>query len=188
MQCYSIRLYRPYEPAAFFRAGMLLCVLNITVWFNSSSAMSSAVSHPWSQLLELFFIIGGSCHKYNFCRDKNVFVTTKPVFCCDKNMHDKIVFVATKCLSQQIFIATNTCFSRQKFCRDKHTLVAPRVCRDKRIFVMTTVLSRRLFLFFVTTNILLLRQNLCRDKHTFVATKDVFCRDKNNICGSFRRW
>ena len=31
-------------------------------------------------------IIGGSCHKYDFCRDKHVFVATKDVFCRDKSM------------------------------------------------------------------------------------------------------
>ena len=58
-------------------------------------------------------IIGGSCHKYNFCRDKHVLVATKQVFCRDKSMlaatkrlprkkyvcRDKIFFGATKRLS-----------------------------------------------------------------------------------------
>ena len=30
-------------------------------------------------------ITGGSCHKYQFCRDKHTFVATKDVFCRDKN-------------------------------------------------------------------------------------------------------
>ena len=41
-------------------------------------------------------IIGGSCHKYHFCRDKYVFAATKHVFCRDKSM-----LVATKLLSPQ---------------------------------------------------------------------------------------
>ena len=33
----------------------------------------------------LVSIIGGSFHKYHFCRDKHVFVSTKHIFCRDKN-------------------------------------------------------------------------------------------------------
>ena len=36
-------------------------------------------------------MIGRSCHNYDFCHDKYVFVATKHVFC-----HEKHVFVATK--------------------------------------------------------------------------------------------
>ena len=32
------------------------------------------------------FIVGGSCHKHHFCRDKLVFVVTKHDFCRDKSM------------------------------------------------------------------------------------------------------
>ena len=44
-------------------------------------------------------------------------------------------------------------------------------CRNKRMLVATR---------FVTTNI-------CCGKHTFVATKDAFCHDKNDTCGSSRQ-
>ena len=53
-------------------------------------------------------IIGGSCHKYHFCRDKG--------------------FVP------QIFVATNTCLSRQAYlCCDKRRVLSRQihVCRDK---------------------------------------------------------
>ena len=56
-------------------------------------------------------IVGGSCHKYNFCRDKSVVAT---------NM----------CLSRQnpSFVATNIILSRQAyFCRDKHMFVATKM-------------------------------------------------------------
>ena len=90
-----------------------------------------------------FVIIGGSCHKYHFCRDKS-FVVIKDVFCSSKhvfvapkvsvlwrqnyvcrakNMFDKHTFVATKdvfCRNKHVFVATNMCFSRQRFCRDKN--------------------------------------------------------------------
>ena len=46
---------------------------------------------------------------------------------------------------------------------------------------------------FVTTKVCAIKLYLSRqtrlycDKHTFVATKDVFCRDKNDTCGSYRQ-
>ena len=43
-----------------------------------------------------FRVIRGSCHKHQFCRDKDVF--------------DKHIFVAIT----TVFVATNTCLSRQK--------------------------------------------------------------------------
>ena len=77
--------------------------------------------------------IGGSRHKYHFCRDKT--------FCRDKYV----------CLSPQntSFITTKVCLSRQNFCRDKIMFVATitclsrqkYTCRDKHIFVVTKVLS-----------------------------------------------
>ena len=42
-------------------------------------------------------IIGGSCYKYHFCRDKkHVFVASKHVFCRDKSMLRQNIFVTTK--------------------------------------------------------------------------------------------
>ena len=57
------------------------------------------------------YIIGGNCHKYNFCRDKHLFVATKHVFCSDKFCRGKHAFVLTsfcldKLLSRQTFVAT----------------------------------------------------------------------------------
>ena len=66
-------------------------------------------------------IIGGTCHKYHFCRHKHmfvakhVFVATKHVFCRDK----------TRLLSRQntSFVATKICLSRQNYaCRYKHVV------------------------------------------------------------------
>ena len=42
-------------------------------------------------------IIGGSCHKYNFCHDKRRLLSRQKYACRDK-----------------MFVATNTCLSRQK--------------------------------------------------------------------------
>ena len=92
-------------------------------------------------------ITGGSCHKYEFCRDKSF-----DVFCCDKSM-----LVAKKlCLSQQAY-----------FCHDKKTkLVLSRLkfCCGKNMFVATKVLWRQKTCF-VVTNTCLKRHNFCRDKY-----------------------
>ena len=118
-------------------------------------------------------IIGGSCHKYNFCRDKTRPLSRQKYACRDKR------FVATKlCLSRQkrrrivttkmihVFVATKhvfcrdkTILSRQNYaCRDKHVFVATNICHDKR-FVATSILF------------LAIKDVFCRDKHVFVATK-----------------
>ena len=106
-------------------------------------------------------IIGGSCRKYHFfttkvlsqqtrvCRDKHVFITTKHVFCRDR---DKSIFVALP-LQKYVCII----LSRQKTCffARKHVFVATQlfvarnICRDKR-FVATNN--------FVATSILLSQQ------------------------------
>ena len=80
-------------------------------------------------------IIGGSCHEYNFCRHKHMFVTkhvfvaTKHVFCRDK----------TRLLSRQNY-ATNIILSRQSFCRYKHIFVTTNTClswHSKIMFLAT---------------------------------------------------
>ena len=135
-----------------------------------------------------FYIIGGSWHKYHFCRDKTLvcLLSWRKYACRDKT------FVATKlCLSQQqklswhIFVAINTCLSRHKFVMTSILLL-----RQKTCFVTTnTCLSRQTYFcvtkvcllqqIFVVTKIGLSWQRFCRDKHTFVTTKDFFCHDKH---------
>ena len=64
------------------------------------------LGQPW-----LLFIIGRSCLKYHFCRNKS-FVTTNICLSLQKNTS----FVATKaCLLRKIFVTTNTCLSQQIF-------------------------------------------------------------------------
>ena len=63
-------------------------------------------------------IIGGSCHKFVFCRDKHLFFMTKQVFCCDKSMPD-----ATKVLSWQKYFSLNKPFVMANICRDKNNSV-----------------------------------------------------------------
>ena len=74
------------------------------------------------------------------------------------------VFVATN-----TYVATKVCLSWQNFCFNKHT---------------TNVLSRQFlfFIFFVKKN-MCSRQKFYHFKHTFVATKELFCRYKNDTCG-----
>ena len=103
-----------------------------TLWFNWSGGRGGVLS-----------IIGESCYKYLFCRNK------------------------THLLSRQntSFVATKVCLSWQKFCRGKHVFVATKhvfvetkdvFCRDKRMLVETKRLSRQ--------------TRVCLEK-TFVATK-----------------
>ena len=81
------------------------------------------------------FIIGRSCHKYNFCCNKS-FIVTNMSFVVTKvcllwqTFCEKIMFVATKWHSTNI---------QQKFCCDKHNFVATKVlswqkyaCCDKK--------------------------------------------------------
>ena len=107
-------------------------------------------------------IIGGSCSKYHFFRDK-CFVATNT--CLSRQTcvyHDKTRLlsrsrqkyvcrvVATKvCLHN--FVATKDVFCREKthFCRNTVMFVAINICRDKR-FVATNN--------FVATSILLSQQ------------------------------
>ena len=115
-------------------------------------------------------IVGGSCHKYNFCRGEHMFVAT--------NM----------CLSRQFtsFVATKVCLSRQNFRRDTIVFVGTNICRDKHV-----ALSRQNFACRYKHKIMFVATNICRDKkflatkifHNFVkvimlvATKDVFLQN-----------
>ena len=75
-----------------------------------------------------------------------------------------IIFVMTKDVlcQNKTFVVTNVSLLQQKF------------CRNKNMFVATKVLSRQAY--------------FCRDqtRHTCLSRQN-FCRDKNNTCGSFRQ-
>ena len=114
-------------------------------------------------------LIGGSCHKYNFCRDKHkTRLLSRQKYACRGN------FVATKVLSRQArvlsrktcFVAKNTCLSRQKYACCYKTVVATKLCllRQKYACCYKTV---------VATKLCLLRQN--------------FWPGKNDTCGSSRQ-
>ena len=132
------------------------------LYYWRESACCMAVTDPQ------FYIIGGSCHKYHFCRDKR-FATTN--ICRDKHN-----FVATKVCHKY---ATQVCH-KYNFCRDKTRLLSRQkyACRDKTFATKKTIV-------FVATDIC--RDNFfCRDENIlsrrkyFVATK-IFCRDKTFV-------
>ena len=107
-------------------------------------------------------MVGGSCHKYhfcrdksfNFCRDKHVFVSTK-YFCRNKsfvmtNKHNFVCLSKSHVSRDKMFVASNRILSQQAyFCRDKRRVLSwptiylsrqTRVCRDKA-FVRTKMTS-----------------------------------------------
>ena len=68
--------------------------------------------HFWQNDRFFLTIIGGSCHKYHFCREKHVSVATKHLFCRDKSM-----LVATNLLSRQKYFCLDKYLSQQtQFC------------------------------------------------------------------------
>ena len=83
------------------------------------------MKHTWT-------IIGESCHKYRFCRNKhvfiatNMFVVTKRVFCHNKNM-----LVTTNICHDKRFVA-HIILLQERFGRGKHTFVA-----TKDVFFVT---------------------------------------------------
>ena len=96
------------------------------------------------------------------------------------------------------FVLTNTCLSWQRFCLDKHTFVATKdvFCHDKSTLVVAKLLSWQysvcwgknlLWQKFCCEKHNFFHGKTCHDKHTFVMTKEVFCPDKNDTCGSSRQ-
>ena len=146
------------------------------LWFTLGV---SALQEPF--YITLQSIIGRSCHEYNFCRNKHVFVTTKYVFCRDKSM-----LATTTKLSQQNYVCHEKIFLlRQNFCHDKYLSQKTYVCHDKHMFVMTKDVFCRVKHVVVMTKVSLLGQNyvchdkylsclICHDRHDFVKTKDMF--------------
>ena len=143
-------------------------------------------------------IIGGCCHKYNFCRDKcrnKCFFATNILslqtrVCCNKHVfyRDK-----TRLLSWQKYACRNNGFVATNFCcccRDKYFIFI----FNKLTFVTTNTCLSRQNTSFWATKACLSRQNFCRvcrdkdilrrNKHNLVPTKVLprqayFCRDKN---------
>ena len=156
---------------------------------------------PWDDTGTCTTIIGRSCHKYNFCRDKNTsFVATK--VCLFRRNFCHI-------LSRQKF-CRDKYWSRQRFCRNKYTFVATNdvFCRDKHVFVKfcrTSILLSRQTTCFVATHACLsclsphthththththahTRTHTNARTHVRAHTHTHFCRDKSDTCGSSRQ-
>ena len=108
-------------------------------------------------------IIGGSCHKDHFYRDKKRFLSRQKYACRDKH----------------IFVAINVCrdkylLRQTSFClQDKLTFIATNTCLSRQTFVATKVLSRQAY--------------FCRDKRHVLLRQTRVCRDKNYTYGSSRQ-
>ena len=88
-------------------------------------------------------IIGGSCHKYIFCRGKTFIVTN---IC--RNKH-------------------NFCRDKHVFCRNKRRLLS----RQSTLVATKLLVSKHLVSKLLSQQNYVSQQKFCRDKHTFVATK-----------------
>ena len=151
-------------------------------------------------------IIGGRCHKYNFCCDKcfvttntclswknTSFVTTKVGLSWEnlswENRDDK-TFVATNKFSSQHVLSWQAYFiSQQKTCfvMTNTMFVATKVC------LLRQVLSQHSYVWHGKC---LSWQKFCHDKirpKYFVMTNIIFsqqnfCHNKNDTCGSSHQW
>ena len=112
------------------RVAKLTAATDLPVWCckqgegkvkSTRQLRGQAHCHYWSPSVVLQTIIGGSYHKYHFCRDKTRLLSRQK-YACDWTFvvtnvcRDKHMYVATKVLLRQktCFIATNTRLSRQK--------------------------------------------------------------------------
>ena len=117
-------------------------------------------------------VIGGSCHKYNFCRNKTCLLSRQKYACRDKPL------LRQKYLSQQAY----------EFCRDKIMFVATNICRGKSFVVTNTCRDEHnfvmtgIFLSLQKTHFVMTKTSVCCDKHLFVVTK--LCRNKTFTFGS----
>ena len=132
-------------------------------------------------------IIGRSCHKYHFCRDKHV-----AYWAVQAGLLTPLTFTRHRSsplatLTSGVYFLHNgrrwqwICdMSWQNYaCHNKTSYI----CHDKSMLVTNLCLSQQIF---VMTKI------FCHD-HNFVATKllswqTYFCRDKNDTCGSSCQW
>ena len=95
------------------------------------------------RVTDVKYIIGGSCYKYNFCRDNS--------------------FGTNTCLSRQntSFVATKVrLFATKLLTSDLHNFVATKdlFCCEKHVFVLSLPHSVCCDNYFVATNIILSRQ------------------------------
>ena len=116
----------------------------------------SVVQAGFPLVVSMGDIFGGSCHRYNFCRDRHVFVATKHVLWRQKCVCRDKSFVAKK----------------EEVCRDKilkkQKQKTKNICHDK-------YLSRQNYvcMLLYKTRLLWRQKYACLDK-SFVATNTCF--------------
>ena len=150
-------------------------LINSRCWLSVSSAdllMQTSLPHLSARsenrqgLLYLHMaIIGGSCHKYNFCCDKHV-------FCCDKSM----LVVTKKYSVVRKLLSSSTILSRQKLSRQNTPFIATNTFAETKVCLSWQNFCHDKIMFAAT--------NICR-KDMFVTTNII--HDKNT-CGSSRQW
>ena len=86
----------------------------------TKSTPDTEIKVPSAENPELTNIIGGSCHKYHFCRDKTRLLSRPKYACRNKIMFFDIkVLSRSKCVCRnKTFVATSILLSRQKTCFD----------------------------------------------------------------------
>ena len=149
------------------------------VSFGSGSQVVPSLAPPPAP------VIGGSCHKYLFGRNKSFVVTNT-------------------CLSRQnmSFVATNIILSRQRFCCNKLTFVATKhpllwqkyACHNKPFFHNKHVfLSQQIFV--TTKHLLRQKAYSCGNKRHVLSRQTQAClswqnfrRCKNYTSGSSHQW
>ena len=133
-------------------------------------------------------ILGGSCHKYHFCRGKT-FASTKVCLSRQNFRLDKSMFVTTKLSPRQKYVCHDKTFASSKVCLSRQNFLL-----DKGMFVTTKLSPRQKYVChdktFASTKVCLSRQNF---RLVFVTTKlsplqNYVCRDKNETCGNSRQW
>ena len=82
-------------------------------------SVPGATAFPQAWLLGASAVIGGSCHKYNFCRGKRFVVTDTSRFVRFVDKHDK-TFVTTNIIKG--FVAASILLSRQKTCLSRQNI------------------------------------------------------------------
>ena len=151
----------------------------LEVWMKSHKSHEVAITKllftPTRKQCRLSAIIGGSCHKCQFCRDKHWRLLSWQKYPNREIFLSRQNFVARVC-RDKTFVATSILLLQQKTCfvsHDKHVFVVVTkvrlFCRDKIMFVATKYFCRTWLSW----------RNFGRNKHTCAATKDVFCRNKH---------
>ena len=131
-------------------------------------------------------IIGRNSHKYNFCHDKHVFITTEQFFvvtkvwllqqnCC----HNKIMFVVTNVRCSKSFVGEKKCLLRQNnFCSDNYlwqwfaALTQFTVLIKNNAHLHADTLKKSTEEFHISVTFLIFfNMNTCRASHFQMSTK-----------------